>query len=55
MNSIEICSLSLVISVSYTCTLTNWRQIVPPPPEKFGASQILLGMPAGFGLCPSEE
>jgi len=27
------------------CTLTNWRRIPPPPPEKFGAaaSRILVG------------
>jgi len=27
------------------CTLTSWRRILPPPPEKFGAaaSRILVG------------
>jgi len=38
-NNIESCSLSLAVSVGYTCTLMNWHQIPQmPPPEKFGAA-----------------
>jgi len=46
MDNIESCSLSLFVSVGYTCTFTNWRRI-PPPLEKFSATagRILVGAP----------